>query len=139
MKRFVYIPDGMITNGEIPQEALTLSKEAQLSIREGSVGDGVKTKEISIVSFPEVNIVECQEYSYVNFVHIIDITNEFISFSINTFLEVISDDGSKEIFKPNLKEKHLVRFRPRFTTKGKKYFCVYSGNEKIHSGEFEVK
>jgi hypothetical protein len=139
MKRFVYIPEGMITEGQIPQEALILSNESQLSIREGFIGDGVNVKEISIVSFPEVNVIDSQEYCFVNFVHSIDATNEFISFSKDTFMEVVTENGNREFFKPSLREKHVVKFRSRHLTAGKKYFYIYSDNAKIYSGEFEIR
>ncbi len=139
MKRFIYIPEGMIIDGQIPEEALALSKQAQLSIREGFIGDGIQTKEISIVSFPEIRVIDYSQSSRVDFVHSIDITNEFVTFSADTFLEVVCENGLRQVFVPNLKEKHLVKFRPRFSTAGKKYFSVYSNNEKIHSGEFEIK
>jgi len=139
MKRFVYIPEGMITEGQIPQEALILSNEPQLSIREGFIGDGVNAKNISVVSFPEVNIIDAQEYCFVNFVHSIDATNEFVSFSKDTFMEVVTENGNREFFKPSLREKHVVKFRSRHSTIGKKYFYIYSDNVKIYSGEFEVR
>lgn len=139
MKRFVYIPEGMITDGKIHQEALNLSNESQLSIREGFVGDGVNVKDICVVSFPEINIIDCDEHSRIGFIHSIDATNEFINFSKNTFMEVISEDGVKEIFKPSLCEKHIVKFRSRHSTAGKKNFYICSDNVKIYSGEFEIK
>jgi hypothetical protein len=139
MKRFVYIPEGMITDGDIPQEALTLSAESQLSIREGFIGDGINVKDISVVSFPEINFIDSQEYCFVNFVHSIDVTNEFVSFDKNTFMEVITETGNREFFKPTLREKHVVKFRSRHSTIGKKSFCIYSDNVKICSGEFEVR
>ena len=139
MKRFVYIPDGMITNGEIPQEALTLSTESQLSIREGFIGDGISVKEISVVSFPEINVIYSEKYCFVNFVHSIDATNEFISFSKDTFMEVVAENGNKEFFKPSLREKHMVKFRSRHSTQGKKTFYICSDSIKIYSGEFEVR
>jgi hypothetical protein len=139
MKRFVYIPEGMITNGEIPKEALNLSNESQLSIREGFVGDGVDVKSICVVSFPEINIIDCDKHSRIGFIHSIDATNEFTDFSKNTFMEVISEEGVKEIFKPSLCEKHVVKFRSRHLTAGKKHFYICSDDVKIYSGEFEVK
>lgn len=139
MKRFVYIPQGMIADGEIHQEALNLSNESQLSIREGFIGDGVNVEHICIVSFPEKNIIDYDKHSRTGFIHSIDATNEFISFSKNTFMEVISEDGVKEVFKPSLRERHVVKFRSRYSTAGKKYFYICSDNVKIYSGEFEIK
>lgn len=137
MKRFVYVPVGMAENG-IPELAEKLAKDSQLSVRLGTADDGISASQIGIISTPEKMEINCIPSIGAGFVHSLDITNEFVDFDTSTFLEIF-DEGRFKIFKPRLREKHVVRFRARLLTPGTKVFSVRSENgTQYHEGCFEV-
>lgn len=137
MKRFVYVPVGMAQDG-IPELAEKLAKDSQLSVRLGTPDDGISASEIGIISTPEKIEISCAPSVSIGLVHSLDITNEFVDFDTSTFLEVF-DEGRFKVFKPRLREKHVVRFRTRFLTPGAKVFSVRSENgTQYHEGCFEV-
>ena len=137
MKRFVYVPVDMTQDG-IPEFAEKLAKDSQLSVRLGALDDGISASQIEIISTPEKLEVNCAPSVSAGFIHSIDVTNEFVSFDTSTFLEVF-DEGYFKVFKPRLREKHVVRFRTRFLTPGAKVFSIRSENgTQYHEGCFEV-
>lgn len=137
MKRFVYVPVDMAKDG-IPKFAEKLAKDSQLSVRLGAADDGVSASRIGIISTPEKIEINCNPLVSAGFIHSIDITNEFVSFDTSTFLEVF-DEGRFKVFKPRLREKHVVRFRARLFTPGAKVFSIRSENgTQYHEGCFEV-
>lgn len=135
MKRFVYIPWN-ITNEA--GEAEKLAKLSGLQIRYGNQEDGIFANTISIISTPEVNNIEFKQTAKTGFVYSIDITNEFVVFDKKTTLRVTDKNGT-EVFTPRLRENHIIRFRPRILTPGKKTFAVCSPDgSRYYSGEFEA-
>ena len=135
MKRFVYIPWN-ITNEA--GEAEKLAKLSGLQIRYGSQEDGIFANKISIISTPEVNNIEFKQTAKTGFIYSIDITNEFVVFNKKTTLRITDKNGT-EVFFPRLRENHIIRFRPRITTAGKKTFSVCSPDgSQYYSGEFEA-
>lgn len=137
MKRFVYIPVDMAQDG-VPELAEEMSKNSQLAIRIGEKNDGITASEIGIISTPEIFIVDNKPSVHSGFIYSIDITNEFVNFDTSTTLEVF-DEGTLKIFKPRLREKHLVRFRIRVFTPGDKVFFIRSAlGVQYHEGFFEV-
>ena len=135
MKRFVYIPWN-ITNEA--GEAEKLAKLSGLQIRYGNQEDGIFANTISIISTPEVNNIEFKQTAKTGFVYSIDITNEFVVFDKKTTLRITDKNGT-EVFTPRLRENHIIRFRPRIVTPGKKTFVVCSPDgSRYYSGEFEA-
>jgi len=135
MKRFVYIPWN-ITNEA--GEAEKLAKLSGLQIRYGNQEDGIFANAISIISTPEVNNIEFKQTAKTGFVYSIDITNEFLVFDKKTTLRITDSNGT-EVFTPRLRENHIIRFRPRITTPGRKTFVVCSPDgSRYYSGEFEA-
>ena len=135
MKRFVYIPWN-ITNEA--GEAEKLAKLSGLQIRYGNQEDGIFANTISIISTTEVNNIEFKQTAKTGFVYSIDITNEFVVFDKKTTLRITDKNGT-EVFTPRLRENHIIRFRPRILTPGKKTFAVCSPDgSRYYSGEFEA-
>ena len=135
MKRFVYIPWN-ITNED--GEAEKLAKLSGLQIRYGNQEDGIFANKISIISTPEVNNIEFKQTAKTGFIYSIDITNEFVVFNKKTTLRITDNNGT-EVFVPRLRENHILRFRPRIVTPGKKTFVVCPPDgSRYYSGEFEA-
>ena len=70
--------------GGVPDEATKLSKESQLSIR---IEDDIE--KICIKSFPEDEFADCMDAVKSGFIHVVDITNEFVNFSKETHMTVL--------------------------------------------------
>ena len=122
----------------IPEIATKMAKDSHLSIRIGGINDGISASKIEIISTPEKTDIDHKPSVNAGFIYSIDITNEFVTFDTTTFLEVF-DEGYFKVFKPRLREKHVVRFRERFFTPGAKVFSVRSENgTQYHEGCFEV-
>ena len=135
MKRFVYIPWN-ITNEN--NEAEKLAKLSGLQIRYGNKEDGIFANKISIISTPEVNNTEFKQTVKTGFIYSIDMTNEFVVFNKKTTLRITGKHGT-EVFVPRLRENHVIRFRARILTPGKKTFVVCSPDgSRYCSGEFEA-
>lgn len=131
MKRFVCVPSSM---GGVPEEAIQMSKESQLSIR---IEEDVD--KICIKSFPEDEFTDCMDEVKSGFIHMVDITNEFVDFPKDTHMVVIDLNFESHKVKPMVITKHLLRFRSRFTTPGlHKFRIVDSSNEVYYKGEFIV-
>lgn len=138
MKRFVYVPVDSLVNGDIPKEALDLSLESTLSIRMQEPNDGINRKEIHIASFPEKNIIQCRQTVKLGFIHSIDLTNDFVDFDKSAVLKIKNADLSEQIIQPSLREKHVLKFRSRFDSLGKKLYLIENDTKVIYSGVIEV-
>ena len=138
MKRFVYVPVEMVIKGEIPQKALDLSRESTLSVRIQEPGDGIDVKEIHIASFPEIDVINCQPTAKLGFIHSIDLTNDFFDFNKTAVLKVKHSDGTEQVVKPSLQEKHILKFRSRYDSRGTKDYCIENDGQTIYSGKIEV-
>ena len=135
MKRFVYIPANIIDENK---EAEDLAKLSGLQIRYGSEEDGINADKVCIVSTPEINNTEFRQIAKVGFIYSIDMTNEFVTFNKKTTLRVM-DKETTEVFTPRLRENHVVRFRIRIMTPGKKTFAICSPDgSQYYSGRFEA-
>lgn len=131
MKRFVCVPSNM---GGVPDEAIKLSKESQLSIR---VEEDID--EICIKSFPEDDFTDCMDEVKAGFIHMVDITNEFVDFPKDTHMKVMDLTFNSQTIKPMVITKHSLRFRSRFNTPGLHKFCIVdNSNEVYYKGEFVV-
>lgn len=138
MKRFVYVPVDLLVNGNIPKEALDLSVESTLSIRMQEPDDGIDKKEIHIASFPEKNIIQCRQTVKLGFIHSIDLTNDFVDFDKSAVLKIKNEAFIEQIIKPSLREKHVLKFRSRFDSIGKKLYSIENADKVIYSGVIEV-
>ena len=146
MKRFVYVPVGM-RDSEVPPVAEKLAAESRLSIRildgvtvvlTAAVDDGIEAEEIKIISVPEINRTDHELTALVGFVYSVDITNEFVNFDTSTMMKV-RDGVVEQVFKPRLREKHVVRFRVRFATPGVKMFSICNDSgEQYYESSCEV-
>ena len=137
MKRFVYVPVGM-RDSEVSPVAEKLAAESRLSIRMGAVDDGIEAEEIKIISVPEINRTDHELTALVGFVYSVDITNEFVNFDTSTMMKV-RDGVVEQVFKPRLREKHVVRFRVRFATPGVKMFSICNDSgEQYYESSCEV-
>lgn len=131
MKRFVCVPSSM---GGVPDEATKLSKESQLSIR---IEEGID--KICILSFPEDEFTDCMDEVKSGFIHMVDITNEFIDFPKDTHMEVMDLTFSAQKINPVVITNHSIRFRSRFNTIGLHKFCIVDDTKKVYyKGEFIV-
>lgn len=131
MKRFVCVPSSM---GGVPDEATELSKESQLSIR---IEDDIE--KICIKSFPEDEFTDCMDEVKAGFIHMVDITNEFVDFPKDTHMLVMDLKFESYKIKPMVITKHSLRFRSRFNTLGLHKFCIVDqDNKTYYQGEFIV-
>jgi hypothetical protein len=137
VKRFVYVPPSMMGEN-VPEEAINLSSESQLSIRIGDEDDGIPKDKIGIVSFPDIDVISCEPSVKLGFVHSLDYSNDFVDFNENTLLKVKHSNGDEQITKPSLCEKHKVKFRSRFYSSGTKEYFIETNQKTIISGKFEV-
>ncbi len=131
MKRFVCVPSIM---GGIPDEAVKLSKESQLSIR---IEEDID--KICIKSFPEDEFADCMDEVKTGFIHMLDITNEFVVFPRDTHMVVTDLNSYSQTIKPMVITNHSLRFRSRFSTLGLHQFLIVDNNaETYYQGEFTV-
>ena len=131
MKRFVCVPSSM---GGVPDEAIRLSEESQLSIR---IEEDID--KICIKSFPEDDFADCMDEVKAGFIHIVDITNEFVDFPRNTHMVVTDLDSYSQAIKPMVITNHSLRFRSRFYTLGLHKFSIVDNNDGMYyQGEFIV-
>jgi len=131
MKRFVCVPSNM---GGVPDEATQLSKESQLSIR---IDDDVDT--ICIKSFPEDEFSDCMDEVKAGFIHVVDITDEFIDFPKDIHMVVTDINSCSQSITPIVVTHHSLRFRSRFNTLGLHRFHIVDNNSEIYyQGEFTV-
>lgn len=117
----------------VPDEATKLSKESQLSIR---IEEGID--KLCIKSFPEDEFTDCMDEVKSGFIHMVDITNEFVSFSKDAHMIVMDLSLSSQKIKPIVATNHSLRFRSRFSTLGLHKFCVVDNNTTHYQGEFIV-
>ena len=122
----------------VPQEAINLSSESQLSIRIGDEDDGISKDKIAIVSFPDIDVISCEPSVKLGFVHLLDYTNDFVDFNETTVLKIKNTDGTEQITLPSLRENHKVRFRSRFYSAGTKEYFIETNQKIVNSGKFEV-
>jgi len=139
MKRFVYVPHFLIENDlVVPKEAEKLAKDAQLSVRVGSIGDGINRKSISIISVPEFCAANHDKTVKSGRIFSVDVTNEFLNMGRETRMETVSPAGVKISHKPTVLERHVVKFRTRFHEAGKYEFAIFDNDEKFLVSSFEV-
>ena len=139
MKRFVYIPHHLLENNpEAIAEAQFLAKDAQLSVREGSVGDGIGKNSVCIISVPEFSFCHVDETVDSGFILSVDITNEFVDMSCGVKMEITSPSGIRKTFKPAVLERHVAKFRERFNEVGRHEISVSSKYDKLLVSSFEV-
>lgn len=119
--------------GGVPDEATKLSKESQLPIR---IEEGIES--ICIKSFPEDSFTDCMDEVKAGFIHIVDVTNEFIDFSKDAHMVVMNLDLVSQKIKPMVTTNHSLRFRSRFNTLGLHKFCIIDNNTTHYQGEFIV-
>jgi hypothetical protein len=120
--------------GGVPDEAIELSKESQLSIR---IEDDIE--KICIKSFPEDEFTDCMDEVKAGFIHMTDITNEFVDFPKDTHMLVMDLKFESYKIKPMVITKHSLRFRSRFNTLGLHKFCIVDkDNKTYYQGEFIV-
>ena len=122
----------------VPEEAISLSFESQLSIRIGDEDDGIPKDKIAIVSFPNIDFITCEPSVKLGFVHLLDYTSDFVDFNETTILKIKSADGTEQVTLTSLREKHKIKFRSRFYSAGTKEYYIENNNEIINSGKFEV-
>jgi|LakMenE07Oct09ns_1017277.scaffolds.fasta_scaffold06832_2 hypothetical protein len=135
MKRFVFIPFSLKDSEESFNTAEGLSKESMLPIRIGDEND-LFSNQVEIISMPHIQVFDCDEDSKVNFVHCIDVTDEFVDMNDCQFF--ISFKDQKQEIKPIIKEKHAARFRKRYNKSGKYTFTLEKNNNVIYSGDFII-
>ncbi len=131
MKRFVCVPSSM---GGVPDEAVKLSKESQLSIR---IEEDID--KICIMSFPEDDFTDCMDEVKAGFIHMLDITNEFVDFPRHTHMVATDLNSCSQVIKPIVITNHSLRFRSRFSTLGLHQFSIVDNDaETYYQGEFTV-
>jgi len=139
MKRFVYVPHFLLENDSVtPKEAEKLAKDAQLSIRKGLIGDGINKESISIISVPEFMSSNFDRTVKSGLIFSADITNEFVAMGKEIVMETVSPTGLKKIHKPTVLERHVAKFRTRFSEVGHYEMSVFDSSEKFLVSSFEV-
>lgn len=139
MKRFVYVPHFLLENdSEIPEEAKKLAKDAQLSVRTGSVGDGINSSSVSIISVPEFLSTDFDRVVKSGMIFSVDMTNEFVNLGKETVMETVSPKGERKTHKPSMLERHVVKFRTRLYEVGNHEIFVFDKNEKFLVSSVEV-
>lgn len=134
---YVYVPPFLGRDG-VPEEANNLSKDTQLPIRMGVEGDGIDSTKIAVVRVPEVRVCDWARTVKAGYIHTIDYTNEFVSFSNNVFLEILGPNTSNQ-YPPTLRERHLARFRRRYPTAGPYQFRIIDNDVVLEEGSFNVE
>jgi hypothetical protein len=119
--------------GGVPDEAKNLSKESQLSIR---IEEDIDI--ICIKAFPEDEFTDCMDKVKAGFIHMVDITNEFIDFSKDAHMLVTDINFCSYKIKPMVTTNHSLRFRSRFNTLGLHKFCIVDNGKTHYQGEFIV-
>lgn len=138
MKRQVYVPFSMMKDGNIPQEAVSLSKDTQLPVMTGQEEDGFG-EIIAVVNIPETVALNYKESVKYGFIQVFDYTNEYVDLGHNTCLIVNSPRGKKINITPKVREKHILRYRHRFYEEGKHFFIIQQDDKFILTeGEFVV-
>lgn len=138
MKRQVYVPNSLLENENIPQEAITLAKEVMLPIRIGDVEKDPITS-ICVINVPELHSLFYKESVKRGFIQIFDYTNEYVEFGENVNLIIQNPDGTKSQIEPRIKENHALRYRHRFHNPGTYGFCFTHGADSVlKEGHFVV-
>lgn len=135
MKRFVFIPFSLKNSKDSFSLAEKISEESKLPIRIGEENENFSNV-IEIISIPEISKINFSKEVEKNYIHSIDITNEFVDMSKCSFY--IKFLNEKKEIKPNIKEKHKIRIRKRYSQIGNYFFSLELENNVICSGEFKV-
>jgi len=140
MKRFIYIPWNFIKeNGELPEQAIELSRKTHLQIRLGTEDDNIQFNDIDIVLEPENNLIDYQRVVEKNFIQSIDYTNEFIDFDKNFICIIKNENNDITRIYPKLVEKHCLKFRFRIPSAGLYNFDIIDNKDiSLENGSFEV-
>lgn len=103
MKRYIAVPLRLSEDGEIPNRAVELAKVFHLEIKHTD-----EVKDVQIVFEPEVTKVDYSSTYKPGHVWSLDITDEFVDMRQDCVLRI-----NQTLHLPKIKEKHLLRFRPR--------------------------
>jgi hypothetical protein len=141
MKRQIYVPFLFLENGQIPEEAILLSKETRLGIQVGDEADR-RYDAIQVIEIPESRGVAYHEKVRSGFIQSFDCLDEFSIFDENTQLRLKLPEGTIKTLKPRIKERHVLKYRERLYDKGSYSFSITSLVEKeekiLAEGFFEV-
>lgn len=128
----------MMENGNIPQEALDLSRETMLPVRVGDAGEDIISS-IDVINVPETNIFAFRDSVKNGFIQVFDYTNEYTDLSQNVVLTVFCPNGESLEVKPRVKEKHTLRYRHRFCELGEYSFLIKKGSDSVlNEGTFVI-
>ena len=104
MRRVIYCPSEKLLD-----KAVALSRDTHLQINIGSSEEldllNFDRKKVQIVLIPELNNIKYLKDVKKGFHQIISINNDFVSFTKNT--NILFENN---IIKPNIVEKHYIRF-----------------------------
>lgn len=141
MKRQIYVPFLLLENGQIPKEAILLSKNTHLGIQIG-LEDDITHDKIAVIEIPEINSIKYHKKLKHGFIQSFDYLNEYCILSKNINFYLTSPSGDIDILKPRIKERHILIYRQRLYEKGEYYFTInyeYEENAKtLAEGFFEV-
>lgn len=141
MKRQIYVPFSLMRHGEIPKNAISLSKETHLGIQLGNEQKVLCTK-IQVIEIPEKQVLGYHKQVFSGFIQSIDYLDEFFVFDKTTQLQLISPCGQVSTPKPRIKERHMLSYRERLYDEGKYLFSIVTTvNEETRNlteGMFEV-
>jgi hypothetical protein len=141
MKRQVYVPFFLLKNGQIPEEAVDLSKQTQLGIQIGKEEDNFYNK-LQVIQIPEKQFINYRKKVHLGYIQSIEYVDEFFAFDKSTKLELIYPCGKRINPKPRIKEKHMLSYKERLSDKGEYFFfitTIIDGNVKnLAEGFFEV-
>lgn len=141
MKRQIYVPFSLLENGQIPEKAISLSKETHLGIQLGNEHKVLCT-EIQVIEIPERRILGYREEVRSGFIQTIEYLDEFCVFDKNTKLELTTPCGKVEKLKPRIKERHSLSYRERLYDKGDYSFLlttiIDNSDNNLAEGYFKV-
>lgn len=129
MKRYIAVPLRLLKDEKIPQKAIDLAKVFHLEIRHVD-----EVEEIKIISEPEITKIDYSSTYKPGHVWFLDITNEFVDMRQDCVLRV-----NQTLYLPKIKEKHLLRFRPRIDYSGDCEVAVLVGGETVLSTKIRME
>ena len=141
MKRQIYVPFPLLENGQIPENAILLSRETKLGIQVGDEEDS-RYSVIQVIEIPQSRGVAYHKQVRSGFIQSFDYVDEFSIFDESTQLDLKLPNGNVKTLKPRIKERHVLMYRERLYDEGSYSFTITGIVEKekkvLAEGFFEV-
>lgn len=129
MKRYIAVPLRLSEDGKMPTKAVELAKVFHLEIKRTD-----EVEDVQIVSEPEITKVDYSSTYKPGHIWSLDITDEFVDMREDCVLRI-----NQTLYLPKIKEKHLLRFRPRIDYYGDCNVEVLVGSKTVLSTKIRVE